>query len=228
MNAGLRRRHNVAYAAGITFGLLALGWLLLPASETLLAHGPMNTGHEGFRCESCHEPAPGTLRQQLQANVRHLVGLRATAADFGRRDVGNEVCIDCHERPDDRHPVYRFLEPRFAQARRDLAPQRCESCHHEHSGERVTLTDIAYCRSCHGETRLKRDPLDVSHADLIAARRWETCLGCHDFHGNHVMKTAERLEDAIAPEVIRTYFAGGASPYGRERRHPARKESAHD
>ncbi len=220
-----RRRQNLGYAAGVGVGLLALAFLLLPGNDAPHVRGPMNTGHEGFRCESCHESAPGTVRQQLQANVRHLLGLRATAADFGRSDVGNTTCIGCHERRDDRHPVYRFLEPRFAQARRDIAPQRCESCHREHAGQRVTLTDIGYCATCHGETKLKRDPLDVSHTDLIKAKRWETCLGCHDFHGNHIMKTARKLQDAFTPEAVRAYFAGAASPYGKERRHKARKES---
>jgi hypothetical protein len=222
---GPRWRQNLGYAAGLCAGALLLLLFLLPGNETLRARGPMNTGHEGFRCESCHRPAPGSVRQQLQANARYGLGLRATPADFGRRDVDNEACLACHDRPDDRHPVYRFLEPRFAKARQAIAPQRCESCHREHSGLRVTRGEIGYCQHCHGDTRLEKDPLDVSHERLIADKRWETCLGCHDFHGNHLRRTPERLDQAIAPAIIRGYFDGGATPYGRERRHRARRES---
>ena len=67
------------------------------------------------------------------------------------------------------------------------------SCHREHQGVRVTLTEIGYCRHCHEETRLKRDPLDVSHEALIKAKEWDSCLGCHDFHGNHRMTVRKQL-----------------------------------
>ena len=43
--------------------------------------------------------------------------------------------------------------------------------------------------------------------------RWETCLGCHDFHGNHAMKAPRRLGDAIPSDQIQRYFDGGRSPY---------------
>lgn len=224
----LRRRQNLGYAVGAVAGTLALVALLLPVREAWLARGPMNSGHETLACDFCHQPAPGTLRQQLQANLRHLAGWRRTSADFGREDVTNETCLACHERPDDRHPVYRFLEPRFAKVRAALAPQRCESCHREHRGVRITLAETGYCTNCHEDTRLRRDPVDVSHEQLIAADRWVTCLGCHDFHGNHVMQTATLLADARTPARVRAYFDGGASPYGTERRHPARKEPRRD
>ena len=45
----------------------------------------------------------------------------------------------------------------------------CISCHLEHRGVRVTMADIGYCRHCHEDTRLKIDPLDVSHEALIKA-----------------------------------------------------------
>lgn len=219
-----RRRQNLGYAAGLAAALLAVAVLLLPGNENLHAHGPMNTGHEDLDCDACHEPAPGTQRQQIQANLRYLLGLRATPADFGRADVGKDVCLDCHDRPDDRHPVYRFLEPRFAEARRDLGPQSCLSCHLEHGGGRVTVGDVGFCVACHEDTRLRNDPLDVPHERLIAEDRWETCLGCHDFHGNHVMQTAKRVGQAFPPERIRAYFAGGPSPYGDQLLREARSE----
>lgn len=217
-------RRSFGYRAGAATGAVAVLVLAWPANERFQAHGPMNTGHEALRCAYCHAEAPGTYRQQLQAGLRYLAGLRRTAPDFGRQDVDSQACLTCHERPDDRHPVYRFLEPRFAEAREALRPDSCLSCHLEHRGQRVTLADIGYCTHCHEDTRLRKDPLDVPHDQLVAADRWETCLGCHDFHGNHVMTTARRLRQAIRPERIHDYFAGAPSPFGNERRHQARKE----
>ena len=52
-----------------------VGFLLLPGVEHFTAPGKMNTGHERLACDSCHRPAPGTVRQQLQANARYLLGL---------------------------------------------------------------------------------------------------------------------------------------------------------
>jgi hypothetical protein len=219
-----RRPQNLAYAGGIAAGLAALAVLLWPANEALHAHGPMNHGHEQLDCAFCHREAPGSYRQQIQASLRFVLGRRTSPADFGRRDVGNEACLACHERPDDRHPVYRFLEPRFSEVRETLQPQYCLSCHREHTGRRIMLAEIGYCANCHEETKLRKDPVEVSHERLIALDRWETCLGCHDFHGNHVMQTATALRNAIPPARIRDYFDGGPSPFGSERRHEPRKE----
>jgi hypothetical protein len=219
-----RRRQNIGYAIGITAGLACLIVLLSPGKEQFHVRGPMNSGHENFKCKSCHKPAPGTIRQQLQASLNHWLGRRATPVDFGYRDVGNEICLACHERPNDRHPVYRFLEPRFSKAREKLEPQFCISCHLEHQGRRVTLTATTYCATCHEETRLKKDPINIPHAQLIEADRWEACLGCHDFHGNHIMKTKTIVEEIWSPEKIRTYFEGGDSPYPKALHQKAKKE----
>ncbi|PKM37694.1 MAG: hypothetical protein CVV06_04420 [Gammaproteobacteria bacterium HGW-Gammaproteobacteria-10] len=126
----------------------------------------------------------GSPCQQIQANIRFVLGRRETTAAFIHSAVGNEQCLRCHERPNDRHPVYRFLEPRFAKAREKISPQSCVSCHNEHRGRRVTFGRIDYCRYCHEKTELRKAPLDISHADLITLKQWDTCLGCHDFHGN--------------------------------------------
>lgn len=222
-----RRRQNLAYLAGICAGLLVLGLFLFPAGEKLHARGPMNSGHEDLQCASCHKDAPGSARQQIQANLRFILGQRDKPADFGHSPVGNEACLACHERPNDRHPVYRFLEPRFAKVRESLRPHRCTSCHAEHNGKRVTLAEVGYCVNCHKETKLRKDPVDVPHERLIALKLWETCLGCHDFHGNHIMKTAKSVENVIPPERIRAYFEGGPSPFGDARYHKAKKE-VHD
>lgn len=183
----------------------------------------MNTGHESLACDSCHRPADGTIRQQLQANVKYWLGMRKTEADFGNKDVGNADCLQCHERPFDRHPVFRFNEPRFREARQAIAPQNCVSCHREHSDVRVTARS-GYCVECHSDLELKNDPIDVSHVDLARQQRWQTCLGCHDFHGNHVMDTPKRLSDAHSLAELDRYFAGGKSPYPNELRARARKE----
>lgn len=227
-SATTRKPQYLAYALGIIIGVLGMAVLLTPANDKFHAHGPMNSGHETIKCESCHQDAPGSLRQQIQANLRYAFGQRERLADFGHQDVGNENCLDCHERPNDRHPVYRFLEPRFLKAREALRPQFCVSCHTEHKGQRVTRAEIGYCVSCHKKTKLRKDPLDVPHDRLIALKRWESCLGCHDFHGNHIMKTKKVVDQVIPTEKIRAYFRGGKSPYGEGRHFKAKKEVSHD
>jgi len=177
----------------------------------------MNVGHEQIACDSCHRPAPGTVRQQLQANARFAIGLRAEPVDFGERRVENADCLSCHERPFDRHPVSRFSEPRFEQARAAANVQRCEGCHREHGGTRVT-SETTVCENCHSDIKLRVDPLDVSHERLARERRFSTCLGCHDFHGNHVMKPAEHISEVIALDRIEAYLRGGRSPYPAELR----------
>ena len=219
-----RYRQNLGLFLGLAGGALALVLLLLPAQEAWHARGPMTSGHEGIACESCHKPAPGSVRQQLQANARYLLGLRASAADFGLQPAGNRECLACHDFPEERHPVFRFNEPRFQKARDALHPEVCVSCHREHQGVRVTLTEIGYCRHCHEETRLKRDPLDVSHEALIKAKEWDSCLGCHDFHGNHRMTVRKQLDEVIPPAQMLGYFRGGTSPYSAEKKYEARRE----
>lgn len=206
--------------AAATSALLALAW---PGNEHLSAAGPMNPGHDGLACESCHRPAPGTLRQQLQANARFAVGMRDAPVDFGERRVENADCTSCHDRPFDRHPVSRFVEPRFAEARAALTVQRCEGCHKEHTGTRVSAP-VDYCVQCHSDLQLASDPLDHSHADLVQEQRFDTCLGCHDFHGNHVMRPAREISRIIPVAQLESYFAGGASPYPAQLRRPAKQE----
>jgi hypothetical protein len=219
------RRRRVGIVTGLCLAAGALGFFLFPGQEHFTAPGTMNTGHEKVACVNCHLPAPGTVRQQLQADARYLLGLRETPADFGMRGVSNDDCLACHERPFDRHPAFRFTEPRFAETRQTLAPHRCQSCHNEHSGARVTV-QAGYCASCHGTLEMKNDPLNISHAELVRQGRWLTCLGCHDFHGNHVMDSRTRIADGVAARQIQIYFEGGTSPYPPQLRKPARHERA--
>jgi len=210
-----------AYGLGAVLALAAVAVLFVPYGERVYAKGPANTGHEKLACAECHKQSPGTARQQLQAKVRYWLGWRATDVAFGRSHVGNEQCIDCHAREQDSHPAHRFLEPRFAQARAEIGAQSCTSCHREHTGLRVTMAPTA-CATCHQELDLKREPLDVPHRDLVARKEWSSCLGCHDFHGNHRRVAQTRLDAAYSRAAIIDYLAGGPSPYGRDLKYPAR------
>lgn len=201
-----------ALAAGILAGAGVLGYAL--GTQKPLAKGPVMPGHETLDCESCHVPTGASLRQQLQANVRAAL----TGADpypVGHRAPGNEVCQDCHWRADDRHPVYRFAEPRFAVARQ-RGLDRCVTCHREHRGGKVTLADAGYCRTCHDGIDPKPEPIrDTSHAALAESGRWDTCLECHDFHGNHRWKAPETMRKRIDLAGLENWSAGkGPSPYG--------------
>jgi hypothetical protein len=207
------RRRQLGVASGLIAGASVVLWLRADGHAQLHAPGPMNTQHDALACESCHVEADGTLRQQLGNAARDALGFAAKDVDVGYRAVTSDRCVACHERSDDRHPIGRFLEPRFADARAELGPERCGSCHREHSGARVTAGDITFCRHCHANLDLRQDPLDVSHRELIARERWDSCLGCHDYHGNHGLHPPRRLGLAIGAERIRTYFEGGASPY---------------
>ncbi|MDX2093374.1 MAG: cytochrome c3 family protein [Kofleriaceae bacterium] len=206
-------RRNIGLGTGATAGLAIVLWLHAPGQAHLRAPGPMNPGHAELACDACHRPAPGTLRQQLQNAARDRLGLAAAPVDIGYRAVGNEECMQCHVRPDDRHPVYRFREPRFAAARAELHPEHCASCHREHAGARATASAQTACRTCHAELVVERDPLDVPHRALLAAGRWDSCLGCHDFHGNHGLVAPTRLEQALPASAVRAYLRAGPSPY---------------
>ncbi len=220
-----RKRQVIGFSVGVLVSAIAYVVLMWPGNEQYVMKGPMNHGHEGFKCESCHRDAVGTEFQQLQANIMYVFGLRKKPTVFGTEDVDNHKCLDCHERDNDRHPVHRFTEPRFVEARKNIKPTVCESCHREHSdGIRITIPSVAYCVNCHEDTEMKNDPLEISHKDLIEQGQWSTCLQCHDFHGNHVMHAAESLNDTIPLSVVREYFAGGKSPYSDKKQILATKE----
>ena len=220
MNISRRRRRQwIGLGVGVFLTACTYVVLSMPANEAFLSKGPANTGHEDLSCQACHTPAKGNTFQQLQANVMHTFGLRRTEADFGTENVDNTKCLDCHDRENDRHPLHRFTETRFAEARKNLGVTECESCHQEHNGVRVTQVEIGYCQNCHGDTEMKNDPLDVSHEELIAQEQWTTCLQCHDFHGNHLYKAAVNMKDTIPVQVVREYFDGGKDPYADKKKY---------
>ena len=202
------------YAFGSIMAIFIL--FMLPLNDDWHTLNVANTGHENLECTDCHTIAPGTPRQQIQTNTKAFLGFRETGVDFGHHDVTNENCLACHDRPNDNHPVYRFNEPRFVEARQAIQPQLCESCHLEHQGRRVTI-DTTFCVHCHTDLDLTDDPIDVPHVELVANEDWTSCLGCHDFHGNHVMEIPVRIENTIDTQLIEAYFENEPSPYSNER-----------
>jgi len=216
---------RVAYGLGVGLTLTAVGFLLLPGSQRFYAPGPPTPGHETTACADCHRPAPGTPRQQIQANVQHLLGRRAQGAAFLHGPVKNEHCQSCHRNDMDRHPTYRFNEPRFEAVRGAIAPQECVSCHREHAGRRVTVA-AGFCDHCHQNVTLPADPARPTHQELIGAGQWGACLRCHDYHGHHTRPTPRTLPDEVTEQKVRDYFAGDPSPYGEPARLPVGQKGA--
>lgn len=221
-----RKRQVIGMCAGVLLSVVAYVVLLIPSNEDLVSLGPMNTGHEELQCIDCHTKAPGTALQQIQANFMHMIGARNNDVEFGHLDVDTKKCQGCHDRPNDRHPVHRFQETRFADARKNIEVTQCETCHLEHQGVRLTIAvnEATYCKNCHEDLDMKNDPLDVPHAQLIKEEKWSTCLQCHDFHGNHFMKTAEHMKDTVSIEALKAYFEGGESPYSDRKKYIAKKK----
>lgn len=87
--------------------------------------------------------------------------------------------------------------------------------------------EIGACKTCHKKLELKKEPLKVSHKQLIEEKRWKTCLGCHDFHGNHKMKVETDLQKIVSAERIEAYFTDDSSPYSDQKKYQA-KESRYD
>jgi hypothetical protein len=150
----------------------------------------------------------------LQAKAKLALGLRQTGAVLGMEPVASATCIQCHANPDDQHAASRFLEPRFDQARADTGAQLCVSCHREHSQARVTAPSASYCVSCHADLQVRADRASPTHAQLLASKRWETCLQCHDYHGNHRFAAPLRLQDAATLDTLQQYLRQEPSPYG--------------
>jgi len=192
----MTRAATFGYIAGLMLTATTVVVLLTSPGRQLSGKGPMNTGHENLSCQDCHAPVK---------------------SGFGYGKVENAQCQGCHQRTQDNHPVTEFSTARFEEARRTLNPEHCVSCHREHQGVRVTMP-VDACKHCHQKISIRKDPIDVPHADLVKQGRWETCLGCHDFHGNHVMQVKEKISETISTEILLKYFLGGPSPYAREKK----------
>lgn len=218
----MRKFAQKSYAIGVLISALLLAILSLADTHDMRAPGPFNTGHESLSCDECHDSAKGSMRQQVQANLAYVFSQRTSMTAFNFQVPDNKDCLACHAREDDKHPVYRFNEPRFSQVRQAIQPQYCYSCHQEHTGVRVS-SEIEVCRHCHEEIEVKHDPLDISHADLIKLKDWDTCLGCHDFHGNHIMKTPTKIKHMLNKAKVEHYFSGGEDPYSQQKIAQSRK-----
>ncbi len=213
----LKQWRYIGLLAGIALGLLLVGFLNFPGRNSVVAKGPLNTGHEGLGCQECHAPVRGTVAQEVSSNVYPWLGLRKSTIGFGSEDVDSKDCLACHERPDDRHPISRFLEPRFAEVRGHIKVYECMACHTEHQGKRVTLPTIGFCTHCHQGTELKNDPISPTHVELVRSESWDTCLQWHDFHGNHKITTPQRIEEGVSEERVWSYFNGAPSPYSLQK-----------
>ncbi|MFM1879240.1 MAG: hypothetical protein RLZZ241_2106, partial [Bacteroidota bacterium] len=211
----LLSNRNLAIAAGMVLAFFLFQFFRAPAQEIYLAKGPMNIGHANLKCADCHKEAPGTTRQQLQYNAKVFLTLSdADYVYFGNLPVTTNECLACHNRPNDNHPTHRFMEPRFADARKAIHPESCISCHQEHHGKRITIVPMDYCMNCHRDIEIKNDPLDPSHATLIEQEQWSTCLQCHDFHGNHIFEVPTQFSDTIPIQALLDYADGKEDPYG--------------
>lgn len=71
---------------------------------------------------------------------------------------------------------------------------------------------------------MKKDPISISHKRLVKSKQWKTCLGCHDFHGNHEMNLKTNVNEATSPKTLLDYFDTGISPYSKEKIVTAFKE----
>ncbi len=217
-----RRGRAEIVSLALVCAALSLGFWNLPPGSGWKAKGEMNTGHDGLECNACHKEAPGSMRQQLGHNAKTLLGMHdGDWVPVGFSVVDNAACMQCHDRPNDTHPVSRFLEPRFADQRNLLSVHECNGCHGEHNGVRVANTGAEFCQQCHGDMEVSFDPITPSHAELLEAESWETCMQCHDFHGNHIAEVPRNLRDAIESEAILRYLDGGEDPYSSTKEYNA-------
>lgn len=211
----MNKLRATALAISVPFLLYGLIFLFTEKDDEFFSTGTIQHAHQDLVCADCHVESKGTVRQQIQANVKYALGKREHPADFGFQDVTSVQCLTCHERPNDRHPIYRFREPRFVDAIAEIDATSCLGCHSEHVNEKVS-TGIEFCSACHQELEVKDDPIDVAHTQLIENEQWNTCLGCHDFHGNHRRETQVNVDDRFLDGDIKDYFAAGKSPYGND------------
>jgi len=203
------------YRAGVLIGAAALVLFSFLPDGQVLAKGPANPGHGALECADCHDSAPGTVRQQVQAAVAFGLGLREAPPLVGRLPVSSGVCLDCHERERDVHPTRDFVEPKYLDEREEIAAHECLTCHKEHSGRHVANTG-QYCYACHQNQGLIENPIQPTHPALVASERWDTCLRCHDYHGNHEWVEPRTLEDAIDGRSVLRHLDSGAPLYGEK------------
>jgi len=219
------RSRNFWLAAASLLGVILISGFTFLNNGQFKMKGTYNTGHENLKCEDCHFEAEGNLRQQVQHNVKTFLKVHEhkTYIDVGHKRVDNTACLSCHQRPNDRHPVSRFKEIRFAEQRKELGIHECRACHSEHTGTSMSILPSNYCQSCHENTEVKDDPLDIKHQDLFRDGKWNTCLQCHDFHGNHIYKVPQYMKDTIPLLDVQNYLKGEKVIYSTRKHHKALK-----
>ena len=89
----------------------------------------------------------------------------------------------------------------------------------------MTTPTTDFCKHCHEDVEIHNDPLDVKHDFLIQTGQWNTCLQCHDFHGNHIFEVPKKMKDTIPQKVVKAYYEGGSDPYGDVKEFIARTKS---
>ncbi|MHC4935855.1 MAG: hypothetical protein ACYTGJ_06525 [Planctomycetota bacterium] len=212
-----RLRRQAPWLFGLAASLVVLLALTADSGQAWRSPGGQGDMHDNRECGLCHEPAPGTLRQQVQANIQYWLGNRDTPAAIGTIPVTDTACLDCHRMPWDEHPINDFLDPSYAEERELFGPHTCAGCHDHHSGVNLTISGD-YCRHCHEEIDEPDPPTRPTHQRLVADGRWETCLQCHDFHGSHLHDAPLDLTDAASVERVLRYLDGvEESPYGELR-----------
>lgn len=212
--ADLFRRRLRPIMSALVVSAVTVAVLRTPSNERLSSPGGAADHHGALSCDQCHQAAPGTTRQQIQANLRAWIGLREGGAPLCTDPVDNRDCLACHDNRADAHPVHLFMEPRFEAARSAIHPESCRSCHSEHETRLTSITG-SFCVHCHEDLELREDPATPTHASLVEAERFDTCLQCHDYHGSHSNETPTRLVDAPPLSTITSYLAGeDVRPYG--------------
>jgi len=218
----MRSSAYLGYGIGIIISILIILLLSIDSLHSWRVEGEFNVGHENLSCNECHDKATGSIQQQIQSNIQYLISERENVTTFNFEIPDNKDCFACHERDNDRHKVHRFNEPKFKKVRDKIQPQLCVSCHLEHNGVRVTA-ELDMCQHCHEKTVIKDDPIEVSHEDLVKSKSWKTCLGCHDFHGNHYNEPPTKLNKMIPSDIIKKYFEGGNDPYSLNKREKSKE-----
>jgi len=199
---------------GVLLTLILFVVINSPQQEQFLSPGGDREMHEGMACHQCHQTAPGSVRQQVQANVHHWLGLRESGAAFITEPVDSNDCQDCHEMPNNRHPEHRMVHSEYFDLRENLSQHECSGCHDHHSSINL-VHSMNFCMHCHDVWGNKEDTITPKHTTLIAEERWETCLQCHEFHGSHGYKSPLLLSEAIPVEEVQMYLDGAApAPYG--------------
>ncbi len=200
---------------GVFLTLTLLAVFQSPGQEQFLSPGGDHEMHEEMACDQCHQPAAGSVRQQVQANVHHWLGFRNEGASFVTDPVESDDCLACHKMPKNLHPQHRFVHSEYFDLRETLGLHQCMGCHDHHSAVNV-VHSMEFCMNCHQVWGDKKDTIEPRHQTLIAEERWDTCLQCHDFHGNHDYEWPTVLTNGYSIDQVQSYLDGKApAPYGK-------------